>query len=456
MAEGLPEGLVANSDNIAGEMQRLHDVDVEVVIKMWKGTKSHTELGLRRELPLIARVYPVYSASKAILPDGSGQRLANFLWRVWGSPSILYNLTGNQLAAHFSAISEDGPLRTTPTQSPRTSRNLSIVVRAPKSRSRFLSPPPGRTETGPSVHKLTTPLHIDEKDDIQPLSTPKLTQYNTVAKVQTSHISTPSVIAEEDDDDESTPSTTPVGKTVQKFAKDRTARSSTEKTGSETMAPRTVDPSSALQSVSSQDTIRPNSETVSKPKRTKRLRSASTKKRPVAMKRKSSQSSSSNTSSTISPRLPAKTSGLPDPSGPSIDEAAEPADHQPQIRTEPNTDSPPKTSLVDPNFRSKFVEKTRSAQSSFVNLPSLLRKPSASAATPASYQAAGMLESSRPAQPAVKGRGKVTFTEGSKPPGPAGPDADVGDELDVSVLPRTKSQLTMLLERDRRAGGRGG
>ena len=38
MAEGLPEGLMAHSDNIAGEMQRLHDVDVEVVIKMWKGT----------------------------------------------------------------------------------------------------------------------------------------------------------------------------------------------------------------------------------------------------------------------------------------------------------------------------------------------------------------------------------------------------------------------------------
>ena len=41
MAEGLPEGMIANSDNIAGEMQRLHDVDVEVVIKMWKGTLSH-------------------------------------------------------------------------------------------------------------------------------------------------------------------------------------------------------------------------------------------------------------------------------------------------------------------------------------------------------------------------------------------------------------------------------
>ena len=418
-------------------------------------------LGLFRELPLIARVCPVYSASKAVLPDGSGQRLANFLWRVWGSPSILYNLTGNQLAAHFSAISEDGPLRTTPTQSPRASRNLSIAVRAPKSRTRFLSPPSGSTETGPSVQRLTTPLHKDEKDDDPPQSTLKSTRHTTsAATARRSHISTPSLITEEDDD-ESTPSTTPVGSTLQKSSNNRTARSSIESTDNETLSPGTTDPST-LQSVSSQDTIRPSSETVSKPKRTKRLRSASTKKRPVAMKRKSSQSSSSNASSTISPHLPAEPSGLSDLSDPSIDEAAaaaaaEPADYQ-QARTEP-ADSPTKTkqsSLVDPNFRSKFVEKTRSAQSSFVNLPSLFRKPSASAATPASYQAAGMLESSRSAQPAGRGRGKVTFTEGSKPPGPAGPDVGVGDhDPDSSVLPRTKSQLTMLLEKDRRAGGRG-
>ena len=366
----------------------------------------------------------------------------------------MYNLTGNQLAAHFSAISEDGPLRTTPTQSPRTSRNLSIAIRAPKSRSRFLSPPSGRTETAPSVQKLTTPSHKNEKDDIQPLSTPELTQHNTVAATaQTSHISTPDSIAEEDDD-ESTPSTTPVGKTVSKSSKDRSARSTTEKTDSETLARSIAEPSSALQSVSSQDTIRPNSETVSKPKRAKRLRSASTKKRPVAMKRKSSQSSSSNTSSTISPRLPAKTSGLPDLSGLSIDEAGEQADYQ-RVQTHSSTQNK-QSSLVDPNFRSKFVEKTRSAQSSFANLPSLVRKPSASAATPASYQATGMMESSRPAQTAGRGRGKVTFTEGSKPPGPAGPDIDAGDNLDLSALPRTKSQLTMLLEKDRRAGGRSG
>ena len=449
---------MANSDHVAGEMARLDDVDVEVVIKMWKGTGTlrPPELGASRELPLIA-LYPVYSASKAVLPDGSGQRLANFLWRVWGSSSILYNLTGNQLAAHFSAISEDGPLRTTPTQSPRASRNLSIAVRPSRSPSRFLSPSSGRTETGPSVRKLTAPLRKDEQDSIQSLSTSKLSQYNTVAaRAQTSHISPPSFIAEEDDD-ESTPSTTPVDKTVPRSSKNRTARSTKERIDNETLVPSAADPSSALQSVSSQDTIRPNSETVSKPRRTKRLRSASTKKRPVAMKRKSSQSSSSNTSSTISPRLPAQTSGLPDFSAPRIDEAGAPADYQ-QLRTVPTNSSNnnKQDSLVDPNFRSKFVEKTRSAQSSFVNLPSLLRKPSASAATPASYQAAGMMESSRPAQPAGRGRGKVTFTEGSKPPGPAGPDIDVGDDLDVSVLPRTKSQLTMLLEKDRRAGGRGG
>ena len=54
----------------------------------------------------------------------------------------------------------------------------------------------------------------------------------------------------------------------------------------------------------------------------------------------------------------------------------------------------------------------------------------------------------------------MTFTEGSKPPGPAGPaesPAETGEEEggEGQVLPRTKSQLTLLLEKDRRAGGSG-
>ena len=42
MAEGLPEGLITNNDTITGEIHRLQEVDVEDVIKMWKGIYAYT------------------------------------------------------------------------------------------------------------------------------------------------------------------------------------------------------------------------------------------------------------------------------------------------------------------------------------------------------------------------------------------------------------------------------
>lgn len=41
MVEGLPEGLITNKENVADEIQRLYDVEVEDVIKLWKGKSSH-------------------------------------------------------------------------------------------------------------------------------------------------------------------------------------------------------------------------------------------------------------------------------------------------------------------------------------------------------------------------------------------------------------------------------
>ena len=98
--------------------------------------------------------------------------------------------------------------------------------------------------------------------------------------------------------------------------------------------------------------------------------------------------------------------------------------------------------LVDPNFRSKFIGKTRSAQGSFTNLPSLLRKSPATGPASASYQAAGMMDPS----PASRGKGRDAYTNVIAPlkasPGTA-------SDYDPQPLPRTKSQLTLLLEREK-------
>lgn len=61
-----------------------------------------------------------------VLADDVGWRLENFFWRIWGNKRIRDRITGSQIALLFSNISEGGFLRTTPTQSPRTSRSLGI------------------------------------------------------------------------------------------------------------------------------------------------------------------------------------------------------------------------------------------------------------------------------------------------------------------------------------------
>lgn len=98
--------------------------------------------------------------------------------------------------------------------------------------------------------------------------------------------------------------------------------------------------------------------------------------------------------------------------------------------------------LVDPNFRSKFIGKTRSAQGSFTNLPSLLRKSGAPAPVSTSFQAAGMMDISSTS----RGKGREAYTNVVAPL-KASPEAASDD--DPQPLPRTKSQLTLLLEKER-------
>ena len=118
---------------------------------------------------------------------------------------------------------------------------------------------------------------------------------------------------------------------------------------------------------------------------------------------------------------------------------------------------PQEGSLVEPDFRSRFVAKTRSAQSSFVSLPSLLRTPSATTAASASYQASGTMDTGRHLQPGGRGKARVTFTKDTAPPQITNP-VESGSEPDggAQALPRTKSQLTLLLEKDRRRGNGNG
>lgn len=104
--------------------------------------------------------------------------------------------------------------------------------------------------------------------------------------------------------------------------------------------------------------------------------------------------------------------------------------------------------LVDPNFRSQFVDKTRASNRSFTNLP-LARKASAAVPTAASFQASGMLDPGQGSSAVGKSRGKEAFKNEIVPlkaPASAGPEPPA--EF-LQPLPRTKSQLTLLLEREK-------
>jgi len=105
--------------------------------------------------------------------------------------------------------------------------------------------------------------------------------------------------------------------------------------------------------------------------------------------------------------------------------------------------------LVDRDFRSKFVDRRHQENlSTYLTHP--VAKASAAAAAAASFQATGMMDFSEHPPSTGKGKGKVEIVP-LKPEGPSS-SAVIGNEEapPAAPLPRSKSQLSLLLDRDRR------
>ena len=105
--------------------------------------------------------------------------------------------------------------------------------------------------------------------------------------------------------------------------------------------------------------------------------------------------------------------------------------------------------LVDPDFRAKFEDKTRHSNRSFTNVSSFARKSSAAVPTAASFQASGMLDTGQDTSTAVRNTGKEAFNNEIIPlkaPASAAPEPPAEASQPLS---RTKSQLTLLLEREK-------
>ncbi|KAL9010602.1 MAG: hypothetical protein Q9173_004475 [Seirophora scorigena] len=102
MAGALPEGLIKTNEGFAGTIESVDHVDEEDIARLWKA----------------------YRANRAVLADDVGRRLEYFFWRIWSNRRLLDDMSGALIAANFSKISEGGYIRTTPTQSPRPSQHL--------------------------------------------------------------------------------------------------------------------------------------------------------------------------------------------------------------------------------------------------------------------------------------------------------------------------------------------
>ena len=464
-----------------------------------------------KKVLILRQTLTAYSTNRRLLADGAGRRLENFFWRLWSSNHILENITGGQVAVLFDAISEEGPLRTTPTQSPRASRLLGDY-------SRHIHPSQSQQRTSEIGDQSSRNLVSDTPAEAMPQSgnvqvaaasfeeDPRITvvrrSKNTLQLAEGSQESgdghsppearRPRIVFD-DGDDEHTPTPTPPS-TAQQAEPSKSYIEAFQRSGpppkaemlradSETLPPGSPTSVTTAISASSEDTVKGSlGGSHQTPKRKPRKRGvyyASTpanRKRPVFMRRQSSQSSSSTASSTVSPRPSAsiprtlkdtlviehgeESGGVPHTSEGAIeDDGSSPVEtHETKASSmsRSSRSAQQRSTLVEPDFRSKFVAQTRSAQSSFVSLPSLLRKPSATTATSASYQAAGTLDLGQQRERAGRGGGRVTFSDQGVPlesPGLAG--SAIGKEQDqASALPRTQSQLTLLLERGRRAGSK--
>lgn len=103
MAGELPEGLLETRQEVVGEIGRFELLEFGDIWTLWS----------------------VYSGSRTTAAgENVGRRLENLFWRIMSSARLLRTMSGEQLALQFKLIHENPYIRTTPRNSPRSSRNL--------------------------------------------------------------------------------------------------------------------------------------------------------------------------------------------------------------------------------------------------------------------------------------------------------------------------------------------
>ncbi len=509
MADGLPVGLVTHRQSITGEISRADGVEPEDIAYLWKGMCSHGSSRASRRPHPDAPACLVYSANKAVIADGVGRRLENFFWRIWSSREVLHRMSGKQVALHFSRISEGGYFRTTPTQSPRISRSLgSHQTGSPSDQGRATSP--GDPSQHPA--RPHGPVRVEpetEKERAQPMPggepihppTPKaVTQPPSILKKskagvtpdasKTAKVLSPNAeFARRGGGDAGDGGVVPrngwvahathrdgdsLARGLQSSSTDQALGADGGNGSGSSTGVRAPEGGTVIgKSVESPEEVKPKSAG----KRTVLAKTAASKRRPIITQRKSSQSSSSITSHAIvspasnaktgssagapgpPPRAERRTSGEDEPMAQRSDQGSpRPSQpHAPTMRDDPVGGEPGGRSrgeaggtgdgLVARDFRLRFAARTHVEHPFFA--PSTV-KSTATAATCADHQAVGITEFTGPPVPSRRGKWSENAHDEmihGKPAASSGPRAK--DDSEAEPLTRTKSQLTLLLERDR-------
>ncbi|GAM36656.1 hypothetical protein TCE0_018r05911 [Talaromyces pinophilus] len=134
----------------------------------------------------IARLWKAYTTQSAVVRDVVVSRLENLFWRIWGNATIQQSLTGSVLATLFMAIHEDPSLHIHNHRPPSkvttstTSNNISELQQnhndsSPKNERKYPLPPILKKSDGtkslppsePSSHK-TTRILVPEKPSERP------------------------------------------------------------------------------------------------------------------------------------------------------------------------------------------------------------------------------------------------------------------------------------------------
>ncbi|KAL8780169.1 MAG: hypothetical protein Q9194_001064 [Teloschistes cf. exilis] len=480
MAQGLPEGLLTTKEDVRGSIESVDNVEIEDIARLWKA----------------------FHANRAVLAEDVGRRLENFFWRLWGSDRLWGRINGNRVAAIFGKISEGGYIRTTPTQSPRSSRSLGTFRRTHGSQEQDTTPPsdsagptpnatqpPGKGDGGNVGQPMTESVSASRKR-LPPRPSPILRRTKP-----TSLLSSPRDVdlvlqhrkdaAEADAYERPSFGTLSLGLAPQPNDPDgptKVGRKPSGQSGGKNtrFTINEGDPRNLTQPMGeeaddteSQDTHGRSSQRTSRRKATMVANVAASKRKLVVRQRSLQSSSSSASVTSTPPEIEPTTAQAPRRVSSAINASVktesgistmlkrqrtqqeEPETNQ---ETSPDAAAPAKRALgrdqdMKLGPRRQLSSRAQPSHPSLTSLPSILKKPSAATVTSAPYQASGTLDLGQQTRHVEEQLYEESMAESSKQP----PSCDNSRTKQLAggeqAMSRSKSQLALLLQKNRMSGG---